>query len=211
MNELIPFLLSAIIISLSGVMAPGAMTAAIIAQGTHNRWAGALMSVGHGIVEIPLIFLLMLGLHLIFESKGFQISIGIAGGLFLLWMGAGMIRQITIPQTTLKKRFSQNPLTTGILLSATNPLFLLWWAAVGLKLAMDARALGMLALVLFVIVHWLCDVVWLSILSFGAFYTHKSAGLFRGHIQKGILACCGGALLVFGGKFIWDAVNLWPA
>lgn len=92
MNELLTFLISAAIISLTGVMAPGPMTAAIIAQGTRNRWAGALMSIGHGIVEVPLIFLLMLGVHFVFEIKSVQVSIGLVGGLFLLWIGTGMIR-----------------------------------------------------------------------------------------------------------------------
>ena len=47
MNEFVLFLFQAIIVSLSGVMAPGAMTAATIAQGTRNRWAGTLIFVTH--------------------------------------------------------------------------------------------------------------------------------------------------------------------
>ena len=209
MEKLIPFLLSAIIISLSGVMAPGAVTAATIAQGTRSRWAGTLISVGHGIVEMPLIFLLMLGLHFFFEMDPVKIAIGILGGGFLLWMGCGMLRQTRRPLAEQCGTFKSSSIRTGMLLSATNPYFLLWWATVGLNLALRAGGFGTLALVLFAIVHWLCDVVWLSILSFAAFYTHKGAGLFSRHIQKGILACCGIALLVFGGKFIFDALNLW--
>ncbi|MFZ9011332.1 MAG: LysE family transporter [Anaerohalosphaeraceae bacterium] len=209
MEKLIPFLLSAIIISLSGVMAPGAVTAATIAQGTRSRWAGTLISVGHGIVEMPLIFLLMLGLHFFFEMDPVKIAIGILGGGFLLWMGCGMLRQTRRPLAEQSGIFKSSSIRTGMLLSATNPYFLLWWATVGLNLALKAGGFGTLALVLFAIVHWLCDVVWLSILSFAAFYTHKGAGLFSAHIQKGILACCSIALLVFGGKFIFDALNLW--
>lgn len=210
MNELFTFLLSAVIISLSGVMAPGAITAATIAQGTRSRWAGLLISVGHGIVEMPLIFLLMLGLHFFFEMDPVKITIGILGGGFLLWMGYGMLRQIRQPSAEQTGNFKSGPIVTGILLSATNPYFLLWWATVGLNLALGADKLGTTALILFAIIHWLCDATWLSILSFGAFYTHKSAGLFGPHIQKGILACCGVALLLFGVKFIGDALNLWP-
>jgi threonine/homoserine/homoserine lactone efflux protein len=208
MEKLIPFLLSAIIISLSGVMAPGAVTAATIAQGTRSRWAGLLISVGHGIVEMPLIFLLMLGLHFFFEMNPVKITIGILGGGFLLWMGYRMLRQIRHRPSEQSKPFQSGPIMTGIVLSATNPYFLLWWATVGLNLALKAEGFGTLALVLFAIVHWLCDVVWLSILSFASFYTHKGAGLFSGHVQKGILGCCGIALLFFGGKFLFDALRL---
>ena len=209
MNEIALFLFQAIVISLSGVMAPGAMTAATIAQGTRNRWAGVLISVGHGIVEIPLIFALMLGLHFFFEMDAVKIGIGIAGGGFLLWMGYGMLRQIQSTPTQQTGHLNSNSTVTGIVLSATNPYFLLWWATVGLNLALGAKNLGILALVLFAIVHWLCDLVWLSILSFGAFYTNKGAGLFSRHFEKGILIFCGAALLVFGFKFMVDALRLW--
>jgi len=209
MRELLIFLAQAVIISLSGVMAPGAMTAATIAQGTQNRWAGVLISVGHGIVEIPLIFALMLGLHFVFEIDAVKIGIGLAGGVFLLWMGTGMLRQINSIQMAHTARVKSGFLTTGIILSATNPYFLLWWATVGLNLALGAKELGIWALVIFAIVHWLCDLVWLSILSLTAFYTNKGAGLFGRHFQKGILLFCGIALLGFGVKFIYDAFRLW--
>jgi len=189
-------------------MAPGAVTAATIAHGTNNRWAGLLISVGHGMVEMPLILLLMLGLHFVFEMEPVKIAIGVCGGGFLLWMGYGMLRQIRRPDTHEHHNFKAGSIVTGALLSATNPYFLLWWAVVGLKLAMDAGKIGMFALVLFAIVHWLCDVVWLSVLSFVAFYTSKNAGVLSGHFQKVVLGCCGTALLAFGVKFIYDAIVL---
>lgn len=209
MEELPAFLLKTIIISLSGVMAPGAVTAVTIAQGTRSRWAGPLISVGHGIVEIPLIVLLMLGLGLIFELDPVKIVIGLLGGGFLLWMGTDMLRQPPTDANTPETAFNKGSITTGIVLSATNPYFLFWWATVGLNLAIGARELGLWALVLFAIVHWLCDLIWLSILSIAAFATHKGAGLFGRKIQRSILLFCGVALLVFGGKFIVDALKLW--
>lgn len=210
MNEILLFLLQTIVISMSGVMAPGAMTAATIAQGTRNRWAGALISVGHGVVEIPLIFALMLGLHFFFEIAAVKIAIGLLGGLFLLWMGYGMMRQIQHPQTDQKNsQFSSGSIAAGIILSATNPYFLLWWATVGLNLAIGAKNLGMIALVVFAIVHWTCDLVWLSFLSLAAFYTRKGAGLFGRYFEKAVLIFCGIALLGFGGKFMADALMLW--
>ena len=209
MNELLKFLISAVVISLSGVMAPGVVTAATFAKGTRSPLAGTLISVGHGIVEMPLIFLLMLGLGLVFKMNPVRVAIGIFGGGFLLWMGGDMLRQIARYQAPTDQVFNKGPIVTGILLSATNPYFLFWWATVGLKLATDAKELGLLALVLFAIVHWLCDLVWLSILSVGGYYTHRGAGLFGDKIQKGILAVCGAVLLLFGIKFLFDAAKLW--
>ena len=56
---LLLFVLKAVGVTLTGVLSPGAVTAATIAQGTKNRWAGALITLGHAILEVPLIVLLM--------------------------------------------------------------------------------------------------------------------------------------------------------
>jgi len=199
------FLLKAFGISLSGVMAPGGVTAAAIAQGARRRWAGILMAVGHGIVEIPLIFLIMLGLGVLFQADTFKVAVGILGGAFLVWMGIGMVRQAGRADSVAGATGAAGPLMTGLVLSISNPYFLLWWATVGLNLTLEARNLGWTAFLLFALVHWLCDLAWLTILSFGSFHgTH----IFGPRSQKIVLLVCGVALVVFGAHFIYRAVTL---
>ncbi len=41
------FLVEAVLISLSGVMAPGPMTAVAVSKGSENPYAGAWMAAGH--------------------------------------------------------------------------------------------------------------------------------------------------------------------
>jgi threonine/homoserine/homoserine lactone efflux protein len=199
---LVSFLLQTVLISLSGVMAPGPVTAATLAEGSRNRWAGSLIAFGHGVLEIPLIFLLMLGLSVFFESPFTQSVIGIAGGLFLLWMSLGMLRELQKPDFNPQAAPKHGPLLTGFLLSATNPYFLFWWASVGMKLAFRAKNLGGHALMLFAAVHWLCDWVWLTILSFSIFY---GANLLSRRNQKWISGFCALALGGFGLWFLIDA------
>lgn len=201
------FLLKAFGISLSGVMAPGAVTAAAIAQGANRRWAGIRMAVGHGIVEIPLIFLITLGLGVLFQADTFKIAVGILGGAFLVWMGIGMVRQSGRADSVAGESGAAGPLMAGLILSISNPYFLLWWATVGLNLTLEARNLGWTAFLLFALVHWLCDLVWLTILSFGSFHgTH----IFGPRSQKIVLLVCGVALVAFGIHFIYRAVELIP-
>lgn len=199
------FLVSAVVISLSGVMAPGAVTAATIAQGTRSKNAGALIAIGHAIIEIPLIFLLILGFGVVLKSQKVQIAIGIAGGLFLLWMGAQIIRDIRKAEYSTADSYKTGPVLTGFILSVSNPYFLLWWATVGLNLALKAQSLGALALVLFAIVHWLCDLVWLHALAWASF---KGSTLLSPHRQKIVFGICAVALVCFGLKFIYDASSL---
>jgi len=199
------FLLKAVGISLSGVMAPGAVTTAAIAQGAQRRWAGVWMAVGHGIIEIPLIFLIMFGLGVLFQADWFKIAVGLFGGAFLVWMGIGMLRDRGAADSPSGQVTNAGPMMTGLILSAGNPYFLLWWATVGLNLALEARTLGWLAFVLFALVHWLCDLVWLTILSFGSFHGTNVLGP---RAQRIVLYVCGVALALFGLHFLYRAVAL---
>ncbi|UCD49564.1 MAG: LysE family transporter [Phycisphaerales bacterium] len=199
------FLVKTILISLSGVMAPGAVTAAAVAHGARRRWAGTLMAVGHGIVEIPLIFLIMFGLGILFQADGFKIAVCVLGGAFLVWMGLGMVRQVGAANTVSGQAGTTGPLMTGLILSISNPYFLLWWASVGLNLTLEARDLGWMAFLLFALTHWLCDLVWLTILSFGSFHGTSILGP-RG--QGIVLQICGVALIAFGVHFAYGAAKL---
>ena len=199
------FLAQVVIISLSGVMAPGPVTATTVAIGARNRYAGTLISIGHGIVEIPLIILITLGMGRIFERQTARIIIGLAGGVLLLLMAVGMFLSIKSPGKQQAKAVKDKAILAGIVLTAGNPYFLVWWATVGLKLATDARALGIYAFALFAIVHWLCDLIWCQILSWASF---KGIKLLGPQSLKIVLTICSAAMFFFGVKFIVDAVGI---
>ena len=44
-----------ILTSLSGVMAPGPMFAVTLAKSLKSPWAGLLVSLGHAVIEVPLL------------------------------------------------------------------------------------------------------------------------------------------------------------
>lgn len=206
MVETITFLGSVLAISCSGAMAPGPVTAAAITLGTRNKHAGTLFAVGHLIIELPLILLVSFGFEKIIASQSVLNVIGFVGGTFLLAMSYGMFRDIKKPMHEISKGYSSNPIIAGIVLSATNPYFLFWWVTIGIKLASQARQLGVIAFILFVIAHWLCDLIWFSILSFSSF---KGAKLMSGSAFKWVLGICAVALLCFGTKFVYDSVSFW--
>ncbi len=197
------FLGSVIVVSLSGVMAPGPITAATITMGTRSRYAGIIISAGHIVIELPVIVLIILGFNKILESSKTQIAIGFAGGIFLLLMGVQMLRGLGRAQYQSEKKYKASPFVTGIILSATNPFFLLWWATIGLGLAMNASSLGIFALVLFALVHWLCDFVWLGALSWASFAGSELLG--PGKLRL-VLTICALAMFFFAVKFIYGAV-----
>jgi threonine/homoserine/homoserine lactone efflux protein len=203
--SLLLFLVQVFVISLSGVMAPGPVTAAAIGMGTRSRYAGPLIAVGHGIVEFPLMVLIVLGLGEILKLPTAQIIIGLAGGVFLLMMAIQMLSGLRSAEKQEFKSTKSAPVLAGVILSAGNPYFLFWWATVGLALATTATGMGIWAFVLFAILHWLCDLIWLSALSFASF---KGSVLLGPRGLRIVLMICSAALFVFSVFFIFNAVRL---
>jgi len=206
MNDtLVSFLAQAAVVSLSGALAPGPVTTATLVAGARSRHAGAWIAVGHGVLEFPLMGLIMLGAGAILQLRGFRIGIGMIGGVMLLFMAAMMLRDVRRPAQQSVTVKSTNPVWIGIALTGGNPYFLLWWATVGLALASRAMTLGVLAFGLFAIVHWLCDLVWLEALSLASYSGIRILGP---RSQQWILAICSAAMAFFGLYFLWDAAWL---
>ncbi len=203
--ELFLFLLGVVGISLSGVMAPGPVMATAIVMGSRNRWAGELIAVGHGIVEFPLMVLIVVGMNRILESPTVKIVIGLAGGVFLLIMAVQILRSIRSIGEQQARMIKGAPVMAGIVLTAGNPYFLVWWATIGLGLATRAGELGIWAFAFFAVVHWLCDLFWLGALSWASF---KGSALLGRRSLRAVLIVCAAALVVFGAIFIYGAGSM---
>lgn len=205
-TDLIKFLFGAAVISLSGVMAPGPITAATLAAGVRRRHAGMLVALGHGVIEFPLMALLVLGLGALFKNDGFRISVGLLGGMVLVLLAVLTFMDLSKRNGNESPAPAANPLWSGIVLSAGNPYFLLWWATVGLGLLTTAQTFGLLGVVLLGIVHWLCDLFWLEVLSFGSF---NGSRWFGQKAQTTIIIVCGSAMGIFGVLFAVSALRDW--
>jgi len=197
------FFVSAILISLSGVMAPGPITAATIAHGSKNPTAGIYIAIGHGIVEFPLMFIIFLGFGDIIKEPLIGMVIALAGGAFLLQMGWSMLRAFKHTHIKIKDP-SRSPFMAGIILSIGNPYFLVWWATVGATLIISAIKFSLIILIAFAIVHWLTDLIWYCILSFT---TYKAGNIWGDKFSQWVSLICGIVLLFFGGMFIYSAIQ----
>lgn len=186
-------------------MQPGPVTATAIAMGAHNRYAGILIAIGHGIIEFPLIVVIILGLGKYFELQKVQIAIGLAGGVFLLLMAIQGLLSLKAKAENKSRVLTNKPVLAGIILSASNPYFLLWWATVGLALATQAKEWGIWAFALFALAHWSVDLIWLQILSWVSF---KGSVLLGPRGMRIVLMICSAALFAFGLFFMFNAAKL---
>ena len=199
------FLVEAVFVSLSGVMAPGPITAATVGSGTRSPHAGALVAFGHGIVEFPLMLFIFFGLGHVLGLGYVKTAIFFLGGGFLLFMGGDMLRSLKHAEAGTSGS-ADAPLAAGILLSMGNAYFLVWWATVGATLISKAVVFGLLGFLVFAVVHWLCDFIWFYILSA---VSYRGGNLLGVKFQKAVFGICGVFLLIFGVKFIGDALILW--
>ncbi len=197
---MLAILSSMVVISFSGVMAPGPMFAVTLTKSYKSPWAGTQIALGHAVVEVPLILLIYFGFAQFFQNNVVQMVLSILGGGMIIWMGVSMFRSRT-EVVRGGKDSPYNAFVAGIFTSGFNPFFLLWWATIGSMLLMRFLDFGTAGLIIFIVVHWLCDLVWLSFVSVTIYKTHS---LWRRGVQEWLFIGCSLLLVGFG---IWFMVS----
>jgi len=192
------FLVSVILISLSAIVMPGPIFAVTMAKGHKDKNAGALIALGHGIIEAPLILLIYLGFARFFTSDAIKMVIGLVGGTMLILMGIQMYKgRKSIAAES--RGLPYGSLTAGIITTSSNPYFFLWWGTIGTTLMLTANTFGFIGFVLFALVHWSCDFIWSLFVSVATF---RSKHLWNNRIHEIVFSVCSVILVIFGLKFV---------
>jgi threonine/homoserine/homoserine lactone efflux protein len=194
---LITIFASSFVIALSGAMMPGTLLTVTISESSKRGvLAGPLLILGHGILEVVLLATLFMGMAPLFKEELFFIIISIAGGSILLWMAAGMFRSLPFLTLSLEPgdEKSGNIILTGILMSAANPYFIIWWATIGLGYILQSSEYGLAGILSFFIGHILADLTWYTIISTAV---GKGRSFFNDRIYRGVIGCCAGFLVLF--------------
>lgn len=195
------------IVALSGAMMPGPLLTVTIANSAKKGfWEGPLLVLGHGILELLLVIAIVLGMSQLFKSNLFLITVSVLGGGMLMYMGYDMIKSaksLTLtPQKTHPKKtiLDKSSILTGIVVSAANPYWTLWWATIGLGYLLSAVKFGLLGVMAFFIGHILADLVWYAFVAFGI---SKGKKLMKDSTYQMIIKICGTILIIFGGYFLY--------
>lgn len=203
--ELVPFLISVIVITLSGALMPGPTMAATIAKSYQSKSAGSKIALGHGIVEFPLLFLVYFGFADLFRSEQIRSYIGLIGGLILVWMGIKIIiGKSAASRHRQNKDMSHDPILAGIITTIGNPSFFLWWATVGLAFIAKSAVYGLAGFILLAAAHWLCD---FGVYSLIGLFIYRTKHLYNNKFQENLLGLCGLMVAGFGVWFMWSAIS----
>jgi threonine/homoserine/homoserine lactone efflux protein len=189
------------VIALSGALMPGPVLTVTISESTKRGfWAGPLIIVGHGMLELGLVVLLLLGLGPYLSKDIVFGVVGVCGALILMWMAFGMFR--SIPQLKLNlepgEEASGNPVRAGVLMSLANPYFTIWWATIGVGYIVYAMKFGAAGVIAFFVGHISADFAWYSVVSLTV---SRGRTLISDRLYRRIIGVCAAALVVFSGWF----------
>ncbi|MCS7095641.1 MAG: LysE family translocator [Candidatus Bathyarchaeota archaeon] len=191
------FLTSVVLISIPLVVSPGPVFAVTVAKGYSSKWAGAMIALGHGAIEFPLIMLLYLGLSEFLNSNLVHKTIGFIGGSILLYMGLQLMRTRDSANNELRQ-IRHSSFIAGLVASA-NPFFFISWATVGAAMVENAAIFGFFGLITFALTHWAIDLIWTSFVSVTIY---KSRRFWTPKVFRAIFIFCALILVGFGLFFI---------
>ncbi|MCD6137559.1 MAG: LysE family transporter [Deltaproteobacteria bacterium] len=185
------------LLALSGALMPGpVLTVTISESSSRGFWAGPLIIVGHGILELCLVIMLLIGLGPYLAKDIVFGVIGVFGALILIWMAISMFR--SIPALTFKleqeAKGGRQLVWSGILMSLANPYWTIWWATVGLGYLGYSMKCGPAGVLAFFAGHITADFAWYSGISFTV---SKGRGFIKDKTYKRIVGVCASALVVF--------------
>jgi len=207
--DIFGFIVTVILLTASGALAPGPLFFQTISQGTKTgARSGLIFSLAHTLVEFSLIMLLAFGLLAVRNEVFIRNIIGVLGGVVLIIFGVyqiiGLLKKKEIEQKQMVP--SHRLFFIGILFTALNPYFIVWWLTVGSNLILLALEFAALTGVIFMFLcHVWMDYVWLIAVSYFAKRGVNALGSKWYHI---LIALFGVILVYFGVLFLGDAV-LW--
>jgi threonine/homoserine/homoserine lactone efflux protein len=189
-------------VGLSGALMPGPLFVYTIRESLERgKWTGALVISGHALVEVLIFAFLMLGASEVITSSLFVRLVSILGGIAMILMGASAIRNIQTEVKLKKEVLRYNPIIGGIIYTAFNPGFPIWWATAGMRLLLEGmHRMGFAGMLLVFIGHWGADWSWFTFVSMT---TARTSGLiFRKGWYKVVRTVLSFALLAIGAYFL---------
>lgn len=203
--DFLEFGLTVVLVSTSGVLSPGPLFFTnVMYGGKYGYKAGLMCSFGHTIVELPLILLLAFGVLSLEIFPSFKPVISIIGGTTLIVFAIMQVLSVIRKTNQVAMQTSRNPLYMGIIFSALNPFFIIWWLTIGMKLITDALLLAsMLGLAFMFLTHIWMDYTWLISI---AHMAKRGVKIIGSKFYTVLLIALAGVLIYFGANFIVEGL-----
>jgi len=212
------------LIGFSGAIIPGPVLTAVIKETPQRGWtAGPLVVLGHSFTELGLLIGLVFGLDSVLQAPIAVIFVSIIGGILLCILAGLMLIDVFVKKVSITEQLTKRaieglrkqyrPIFDGILLSISNPFWIVWWATIGIgliytnlpPLSVLPIDFGLLGLTFFYIGHIISDLSWYTFISG---MIHSGKRWITDKVYKGILVCCACFLIYLGVTFIINGITL---
>lgn len=204
--ELTEFAAEVVAVSASGVLAPGPLFVANMLYGSRQgAMSGIRVAHGHALVEIAVIAAIAAGL---FSASAFisenARAIALVGGVAILGFAGLQVFAVARKKEQTLIAGKKGPFAAGVLLTAFNPFFLLWWLTVGLKLVSDSAEFGAVAGValLFALHVWM-DYAWLAAT---AYLASRGGSVLQSKYYRLLMYGLAAVLAYYGVQFLASAL-----
>jgi threonine/homoserine/homoserine lactone efflux protein len=228
--DILEFAGEVIVLSTSGVLSPGPLFLANLVYGSNQGYyAGIKIANGHMIVELLLIILLsssLFGFSFFTAGPAALRIVGMIGGIAIIVfamaqilniikkagytadvMNKNNIHDIGYKSTyfflldKIGRKLTLGPLMVGMIFTAMNPFFVIWWLTVGIKLISDTIYLfgiveGVFLLFLF---HIWMDYAWLALT---AYLISKGWSIVKMRSYHLFMVCINIVLISYGFYFL---------
>lgn len=166
-----------LLITPSGALSPGMLSASAVAVGAYlGVLGGVLVSLGHMLFELPYVAGLVLWVEKLERIlKRLEKPLALITLAFALFFALGLFETAHTVYTENKLdlnngslRVGSSPLgavLAGIVFTGANPYFLAWWVTIGLPLIRGAAAHGRKGFAAMYAAHVWLDYVWLAFLA----------------------------------------------
>jgi len=213
MIALSQFLITVVLVSASGVLSPGPLFIVTLERAVGSRGRSGLdAALGHTVVELPLVLGLAVGALVWLQNSPLALKvIGLVGGVVLLFFAGLQVWEaktgVKLENSAVSQRVEEQSgrgIFFGILFTAMNPFFIVWWLTVGWSLIVQASLLGALVGVLVMyLAHVWMDFAWLG----GTGFIASRRKLSLGPWFRILLIVFAAAMAYFGLSFIASSVS----
>ena len=169
-RTLLGIFFSSLLLGFSGALMPGPVFAAVVAGAASSGfWYGPAVVLGHGVLELATVLVLVRGLGSVMARPVVTRWTAAAGGVTLLWLGGqmvldGLAQRVPIDLSGTAS-VDATPVVLGVVLSATNPYFVLWWATAGATYVALSLRHGAVGPAAFYTGHILSDLLWYALVA----------------------------------------------
>ena len=193
-------------ISIAAPIGPSSL--AVIQNGLRRGFLRAFLTgLGITMADATILLVIFFGLSSFVHLPLFKVLIWILGTIVLFYLGSQSIREalgkIDLEKTTVST--TGNPLWVGYLVNISNPLAIVWWVGIFGSLlgssASNAAKVGALLSSSTILVGILCWHTTMSLL------THWGKRFLNERTARFILVIAGLALILFGMRFAYNAIN----